>query len=81
MALSFKLIPVQEKPLNRLTKDMYKDIIREFIDEGFGLAEVLVDVKNKSYVKSMLQSCIVEMELEYSVIVSIINNRCYLERY
>lgn len=81
MALSFKLVPVLEKPNTRLSKSMYKDIIREFLEEDFGLAEVLVDVKNKSYVKSMLQTCLIEMGLEYRVLVSIINNKCYLERY
>jgi len=81
MSLCFKLTPVNEKPLNRYSSDMYKDMILEFVSKDYELAEVLVEVNNKSYLKNMLQKSIEELDLEHKVIVSIINNKCYLERY
>lgn len=81
MPLTFNLIPVDKKPVNRYTKKMYKDIIKEFIFEKYELAEVIIEVENKSYVKNRLQNCIEEMGVQHKVIVSIVNNRCYLERF
>ena len=81
MSLYFKLIPVKEKPLNRYSKEMYKELIQEFISKDFMLAEVLVNVNNKSYVKSMLIKCLEEMRLEHKIVVTIVNNKCFLERF
>ena len=81
MSLCFTLTPVSEKPLNRYSKDMYKDMILEFVSKDYDLAEVLVEVNNKSYVKNMLQKSVEDLDMEHKVIVSIINNKCYLERY
>ena len=81
MSLYFKLIPVDEKPLNRYSKEMYKELIQEFLSKDFLLAEVLVDVNNKSYVKAMLLKCLEEMNMEHKIVVSIVNNKCFLERF
>ena len=81
MSLYFKLIPVEEKPLNRYSKEMYKELIQEFLSKDFLLAEVLIDVNNKSYVKAMLIKCLEEMNLEHKLVVSIVNNKCFLERF
>ena len=81
MPLCFKLIPVKRKPLSRYSKKMYKDIIRDFLSEKYNLAEVVIEVGNKSYVKKRLQKSIEDMDLEHKVIVSIVNNRCYLEKF
>ena len=40
MSLCFTLTPVSEKPLNRYSKDMYKDMILEFVSKDYDLAEV-----------------------------------------
>ena len=81
MSLRFKLISVDEKPVNRYSREMYKDIIREFLDCDYALAEVLIDVSNKSYVKRKLSKCVKEMGVGHKIIVSIVNNKCFLERY
>lgn len=81
MALRFELVPVKRKPINRYTDRMYKEIIREFISTGYNLAEVNIGINNKSYVKSRLHKNIQEMKLSHKIVVSIVNNSCYLERY
>ena len=81
MSLYFKLVPVKRKPIKRYTKKMYKDIIRDFLSEKYNLAEVVIEVGNKSYVKNRLENSVEEMDLEHKVIVSIVNNKCYLEKF
>ena len=81
MSLYFKLIPVSRKPRKRYTRKMYKDIVREFLSENYDLAEVIIEVGNKSYVKKRLQKSIEDMDVEHKVMVSIVNNKCFLEKY
>jgi len=81
MSLIFRLTPVKRKPVKRFKRETYNAIIDDFLIKGYHIAEVQVDIKNKNHVKKQLLSCIIEKKLQDKILVSVINKKCFLEKY
>lgn len=79
--VTFKLEPIKEKPKRKYRKgSKYDPILDQFVDSKEKLAEITVEKKDANYLRTQLDKRIEARKLDKKVKVSVINNKCYLER-
>ena len=77
--VDYTLSPVEDKPTRRYRKgSKYDPIIDSFIEQDQPLVEVIVEDKDGNYVRTQLKKRIDARDLK--IIVSVVNNRVYLEK-
>jgi hypothetical protein len=78
--LKFNLKPVEEKPSRRYRQgSKYDQIIDAFIEGEENLVEANVSGRDANYLRTQLSKRIDARNLK-KVIVSVVNNVCYLEK-
>ena len=76
----FKLTPVKSKPSRKYRKgSKYDPILDAFIESDLPIVEVETDA-DANYVRTQLNKRIQARKIEKKVKISVVNNRCYLEK-
>jgi len=79
--LDFSFKPVDEKPTRRYRKgSKYDPVIDAFIKSDEILSELNIVGKDGNYIRTQLNKRIVARKLGKKLKVSVINNKCYLEK-
>ena len=77
--VKFDLKPVKKKPRRYRTESKYDPILDDFMEGKDNLVEVLVEGRDANYLRMQLNKRIKARGLE-GVLVSTVNNVCYIEK-
>ena len=79
--VKFKFKKIKEKPKRAYRKgSKYDPIIDGFLEMEEKLAEISIEKKDANYIRTQLSKRVEARKLDNLVKVSVVNNKCYLER-